>query len=75
MMFITRKIEIKNHVKLEIYLNSFKNFRNKVIKDYDFQRQEINNYIFDAKTHQTSIFKEYLIIDDIDKHYFKRYSL
>ena len=74
-MFITRKIEIKNHVKLEIYLNSFKNFRNKVIKDYDFQRQEINNYIFDAKTHQTSIIKEYLIIDDIDKHYFKRYSL
>ena len=73
-MFLIKKHQKKSNKEKDFYFIAFTNFRNKVNKEYDFQIQEINNYIFNTKSHQTSIFKEYLFTDDSSKEYFKRYS-
>jgi len=57
----------------ECFKISSKQFINKVFNEYDFAKQEINNYIFNVKSHQTAIFKEYLYTDDKNTEFLKRY--
>jgi hypothetical protein len=57
----------------ECFKRSSKHFRNKVFREYDFGKQEINYYIFNVKSHQTAMFKEYLYTDDKNTEFLKRY--